>query len=464
MNLLLSLLLTIQKPKVSQPPTSQGWEIALVVGGLIGTTIFKYGVQNKEPQSLTNKYLPQTINIPTQTITTAHAVNTPLTVNTDYLTIGQRIIDELVSSKLSTLLAAPSGAGKSVTQAYWLTKLFEKFPQANVYVVARKNDSFNGLREQGKVSVYDSANSQSLVDAINKVYKIFQERSQMPEGIEREKLKDKPVRLILADWYSTHNSLIKTHKKLWDSEIQTKLADIVTVAREFNVSLFADSQTYNIASLGLAEDSNIRNNLNIISQGLISFDEYELEQGGFEVMQTIIKSQYIFPDERLREKFASEFLSLIEISNQQHIPAILSTSGKPKAGLLPNLMKYKAQAIRFEKSTPTESPENAISTAQLTAMSDDKANAKTDANTTQKPINGELTATAVLPEPLRTIWNVVKKKGDWLTARDIARSEYAALRNQNTAAEIIGFVNQLEKLGLLEVDNSGQSPRFRIKP
>ncbi|MHC5722320.1 MAG: hypothetical protein ACYTX0_62480, partial [Nostoc sp.] len=67
----------------------------------------------------------------------------------DDLATGQRIVDELVSSKLSTLLAAPSGAGKSVTQAFWVTKLFEKFPDADVYVIARKNDSFNGLREQG---------------------------------------------------------------------------------------------------------------------------------------------------------------------------------------------------------------------------------------------------------------------------------------------------------------------------
>lgn len=344
---------------------------------------------------------------------------------------GQRIIEELVSTKLSTLLAAPSGAGKSVTQAYWLTKLYEKFPAADVYVIARKNDSFNGLRELGKVFVYDTDNPLVALQACAVVHDIFKARSQFPEH-ERLQFNNKPVRLILADWYSIHNNLVKSHKKLWDTEVQSKLADIVTVAREFNCGLFADSQTFNLASLGLAEDSNIRNNLNIISQGLITIDEDGNEQGGFEVIQSIIRNLYIFPSEEVRRIIILEVEKLIVVSNSQHIPLILSTAGKPKAGLLPNLMEYKGKNI-FKVNLPIH------------------------------PIGEvELTASTALPEPMRTIWRVAQEKQDWLTARDIARKEYAVLKGKNTAIEIVAVVQQLERMGLVEINNEGQAIRFRV--
>ncbi|MHC5825582.1 MAG: hypothetical protein ACYT04_59470, partial [Nostoc sp.] len=176
------------------------------------------------------------------------------------------------------------------------------------------------------------------------VHGIFYTRSQYPEH-EREQFKTKPVRLILADWYSIHNDLSQCHTKLWNTQVKTKLADIVTVAREFNCSLFADTQTFNITSLGIAEDSNIRNNLNIISQGLVSVDQDGLEQGGFSVLQSIIKNQYVMPDEEARRAFIATCKRLIAISNQQHIPVIFSTAGKVKMGLLPNLMKYKGVDI-----------------------------------------------------------------------------------------------------------------------
>jgi len=269
----------------------------------------------------------------------------------DDLVIGQRIVDELVSSKLSTLLAAPSGAGKSVTQAYWLTKLCQKFPEADVYVIARKNDSFNGLRERGRVFIYDPRDPLTALQALEIVHRIFMQRSRSLES-EREQFRTQPVRLILADWYSIHNDLSQCHPKLWNTQVKTKLADIVTVAREFNCSLFADTQTFNLTSLGIAEDSNIRNNLNIISQGLTSVDEDGLQQGGFSVLQSIIKNQYVLPDEDTRKVFIATCKRLISISNQQQIPVIFSTAGSVKMGLLPNLTQYKGVDIFCQRECP----------------------------------------------------------------------------------------------------------------
>jgi hypothetical protein len=286
----------------------------------------------------------QTLNDVTRSNDKVSGAEQQVITPNDDLAIGQRIVDELVSSKLSTLLAAPSGAGKSVSQAFWVSKLFEKFSDADVYVIARKNDSFNGLKKKGKVFIYDPSSPETALKALEIVHGIFLKRSQYPEH-EREQFKTKPVRLILADWYSIHNDLSQCHTKLWNTHVKTKLADIVTVAREFNCSLFADTQTFNITSLGIAEDSNIRNNLNIISQGLVSVDEDGLEQGGFSVLQSIIKNQYVMPDDTARRTFIANCKRLVAISNEQHIPVIFSTTGTAKMGLLPNLMKYKGVDI-----------------------------------------------------------------------------------------------------------------------
>lgn len=451
MNILLSLLLTTQKPKLSQPPISQGWEIALIMGAFVGTAILKYGVQDKkselktyqsqkeiEPRQNFQSTQVQTERIQSHNLNNHNSiVDTPDSqINTDYLGIGQRIIDELVSTKLSTLFAAPSGAGKSVTQAYWLTKLFEKYPQADVYVIAQKNDSFNGLSAHDRVWLFDSENPTEALEALRTVHDIGKKRSRLPEGAEREKLKSLPVRLILADWYSIHNTLTKCHKKLWESE-QTKLADIVTVFREFNVSLFADTQSFNIASLGLASDSNIRNNLNIISQGLISYDDEGNEQGGFEVVQSIVKNDYIFPDSQLRERLINEVNKHVKLSTQTKVPLIISTSGKPKVGLLPNLLEFKGKKIL--------APQNKVSIVQ--------PGLETTA----------ITASEVLTPDLRVVWKAAQEKQDWLTVRDIVRNQYSALKGM-TSEDVTKLVEKLGSLGLLELSYSqGTAVRFKAK-
>jgi len=440
------------KPLESTKVGGDGILFVLMLAAVAGIFLFKGKKSNRTHDHINpsemgsevahvEKNKPQSHDSDTRLITNAQHPTSNTQPPTPNDQVGQRIIEELVSTKLSTLLAAPSGAGKSVTQAYWLSKLYEKFPGADVYVIARKNDSFNGLREQRKVFVYDTDNPKDALQALQTVHDIFKVRSQFSED-ERSQFATQPVRLILADWYSIHNNLVKSHEKLWKSEIQSKLADIVTVAREFNVSLFADSQTFNLASLGLAEDSNIRNNLNIISQGLISIDEDGNEQGGFEVIQSIIRNAYVFPGEEVRRVISLEVEKLIKLSNAQRTPIILSTAGKPKAGLLPNLMEYKGRNI-FKTDSPIHP--------------------KTDLTS---PLEGgklcELTASSVLPEPLRTIWRVAQEKDDWLTARDIARKEYAVLKGMNTAAEIIQFVQQLERIELVEISSEvGQAIRFR---
>lgn len=113
---------------------------------------------------------------------------------------GRQIVRHLAGLRKSILAVAATRAGKSTTQACWLHDLFENYPAAEVYAIARKRDSFCGLDLHGRVYVIDEEQPALAFEALEVVYAIFKSRRETPER-QRHCFTDQPVRLILADWY-----------------------------------------------------------------------------------------------------------------------------------------------------------------------------------------------------------------------------------------------------------------------
>jgi hypothetical protein len=254
--------------------------------------------------------------------------------------IGQSVLDSLYGSNRSTLIIGGTGAGKSVTVSYLLSKLFEYYPEVEVYVVAQKNDSFRGLNKMGRVTVFDFEKLDKTIETIDQVYEFYKERRQLPEHLRKEL---PPVRLFLADWLSINNSLMQlsSHPTVKASNYLIKLADLVLNGRDFNVCLTADLQSYNLEAIGIKADKNIRTNFNLVGLGNYYTDKFQQVTESYGVVESMIQSQYIIPDKNERERLLSDFYNIKPVSKQYERPIIFTKTEPARVGLLPNLMSYK---------------------------------------------------------------------------------------------------------------------------
>ena len=246
-------------------------------------------------------------------------------------------LDEIVVTDISTVFASATGTGKSVSEAYILDRLFARHPQIEAWVVAQKNDSFCGLREKGRTSVFDPVDPLASFGAIDEVYEIFNKRRQLPESA-RSAFKNQPVRLILSDWHSIWDTV--KDEKWYKAKQSKKLSTLVTVGREMNVCLIVDTQSYNVASLGITEDANIRSNLNILCQGYSWVDEEGRTRGDWNMITNLLKNRYLVPTNS--DRLMEDLEHLKTKSNEQRTPVIFSSIGN-KLQLLPDLTGFKSQ-------------------------------------------------------------------------------------------------------------------------
>lgn len=276
--------------------------------------------------------------VETKPVETAPAPTEPVTVQPTPIASQPGLcqaLDEIVVTDISTVFASATGTGKSVSEAYILDRLFARHPQIEAWVIAQKNDSFCGLREKHRTSLFDPIEPIASFGAIDEVYGIFNKRRQMPESA-RSSFKSQPVRLILSDWHSIWDTV--KDEKWYKSNYAKKLSTLVTVGREMNVCLIVDTQSYNVASLGITEDANIRSNLNILCQGYSWIDEEGRQRGDWNMITNLLKNRYLVPTNS--DRLLEELEQLKKQSVEQKTPVIFSSIGN-KLQLLPNLTGFK---------------------------------------------------------------------------------------------------------------------------
>jgi len=252
---------------------------------------------------------------------------------------GDKIMRSLAALRMSILSAAPTGGGKTHTLYRWLGDLQTLYPQAEVYVIAHKRDSFLGLLDQGRVTIFDDLNPEPSMAYLDKVYSEMKRRLNTPES-DRKKFEKLPIRLILDDWFASFG-VLRLYPAIWNI-IKTKIAAIITKGREANVCVYIATQSFNLDALGI-QDSNIRGNLAISCQGLVT-EQIDVngdlvEQGNYESLQLLINNSYIVASKLDRDRLNTELEELVKLSRLHQLPAIFSAVGKPVLALAPYYQK-----------------------------------------------------------------------------------------------------------------------------
>jgi hypothetical protein len=367
---------------------------------------------------------------------------TPNTNTTTPEQAGLNVLDAIATTRRSTLLIGDTGSGKSVTQAYILTKLFELHPDAQVFILSQKADSFCGLAEKGRVTLFDPTEPEDALVLICQIWSIYDTRRRLPES-ERPALP--PVRLILADWLSINQSLeeLKNDESVKASRYLSKLADIIYNGRELNVCLLVDLQSYNLAAVGLKADRNSRKNFNLIGLGNYSIDELGMVNESYGVLTNLIGDRYIVADESERTALTATFKQLQPISKANCRPILFSGLSPAQLALLPDLRKYKMSSVAVAKKPLTVTEPASEKQRQEEAIA--PAEPTTD-----------LKVSDSLAEPLKTIWLFAKKKGDWVSVRNVYDQKFKALEGKKVE-QIHQYLGLLADSGLGEIDEEGKS-------
>ncbi|MEG5066775.1 hypothetical protein QUB33_24470 [Microcoleus sp. B3-A4] len=262
-----------------------------------------------------------------------------------------KVLTSLAGINTSIFLAGPTRTGKTYTLHKWLDDVTFRFPQAEIYVIAQKYEDFPGV-PRNRIVIFDPLFPEESMKFLDVVYEKLQSRKSQPAT--EETYRDRPIKLILEDWFATYQSLMqKRNAQLWEDKA-SKLGSIATVGGQYNVGYFICTQTFNIASSGVA-DSNIRLNLALLAQGLVRTTKDGEEQGSYGVIEQMLNNQNVIASKAHRDLLSADLKLLIADSMAEQTPIILSTIGNPVLGLMPKIDVHKATAADVpigQNSTP----------------------------------------------------------------------------------------------------------------
>jgi hypothetical protein len=240
-------------------------------------------------------------------------------------------LQALARADSSTALVAAPGSGKSVTLNYLIEKILADSPNADIWVISAKNDSFCGLREKERVIVFDGENPDLAKEVIDNFYTNYKKRKQLPES-KRESLP--PLILILDDWLVIADQLSK-HYSDWN--YGGKLLDVLLIGREFNTKFIASLQSFNLAALGIEKmDAQTRLCLNLLLLGN-RYIKNGREQESYGVLELILNRGDIIPGKQEREQIKSKYLSVKAVSYQNLRPVMIASVGGFVVALMPQL-------------------------------------------------------------------------------------------------------------------------------
>jgi hypothetical protein len=267
--------------------------------------------------------------------------------------IAAKILNSLAGINTSIFLAAPTRCGKTHTLHKWLRDLTTRFPEAEIYVIAQKYEDFSGV-PRSRICIFDPLFPEESMRFLDEVYKKLLVRKSKPAT--EETYRDRPIKIILEDWFATYQCLVqKRNAQLWEDKA-AKLGSIATVGGQYNVAYFICTQSFNIASSGVA-DSNIRLNLALLAQGLVRTTANGEEQGSYGVIEQMLNNPNVIANKAHRDLLSADLSLLIPDSMAEQTPVILSTIGNPGLGLMPRIDVHKA-AVDECSDAQIDTPEN----------------------------------------------------------------------------------------------------------
>lgn len=255
--------------------------------------------------------------------------------------VSWQVLRSLLTTEKSTMLVGTTGAGKTVFETAWLTELYKLRPEADIYAIVQKSDYAKAI-PRNKVTFFDLEDPTSALEVIHKFWSIYKKRSTQI----RPRVHFPPARLILADWTSIALSLKNlASSKRWKDEInasmyKAKIADLILNGRACNTPIIADVQSFNLESLGIEADANIRSNLNILGLGNRTTSADGSVNESYGVIENLFKNSWLINGQE-RQAAMKQYKRLKPVSIANTRPILLGLSAIATVSLMPDLKHYE---------------------------------------------------------------------------------------------------------------------------
>lgn len=244
----------------------------------------------------------------------------------------------------STALCGDPGTGKSTITREYIHQVKTNCPGAEMRVLAVKNDSFCGLREQGKVTRFIGENA--LENAKTFFLDIQNEYNDRLELTEDERQKLSPFVVILDDWLTISARLNKVKPEDLGFDFGQILFDVLIVGREYNMKFFVNLHSLNLGAIGIKElDQNTRKCLRLLLLGnRYRKDGRDLDAYG--VIEQAIMGNQVITHAKDKEAVRAKYTELKAQSRAQFQPVMFAFIGGYYLGLVP---KFKVPETPIDR-------------------------------------------------------------------------------------------------------------------
>lgn len=294
----------------------------------------------------------------------------------------QELLGRIAREDGSTALCGDPGTGKSTITREYIRQVRESHPQAKIKVLAVKNDSFCGLREEGFMTRFDDEEVDVGIAFFREVKKEYKRRLGLPES-ERSNLP--PYVVILDDWISISKSLLRhqsSQSKRKPSEDEcineeinfgSVLYNILTIGREYNMKFFVNLHSINLKAIGIEDmDANSRSMLKILILGN-RYSKGGRDLDAYGIIDRAITGSQVIADLKLKEDIKKQYYLLKKESRKLMQPMAFAFIGEYYVGLVPRFApetKVKEKTleplqdialnpeIKVEPTEPQEVPDN----------------------------------------------------------------------------------------------------------
>ncbi|MBD2505331.1 ATP-binding protein [Anabaena azotica] len=265
-----------------------------------------------------------------------------------------QILGRVAREDGSTALCGDPGTGKSTITREYIRQVSINCPDADIRVLAVKNDSFCGLREAGRVTRFIGegavANAKEFFLAVRDVYR---SRLEVESLEERKKLK--PFIVILDDWLTISAKLNKIKPENLGFDFGEILFDILIIGREYNMKFFVNLHSLNLKAIGIKEmDQNTRKILRLLLLGnRYRQDGREIDAYG--VIEQAIMGNQVITHEDDKTKVRSRYTQLKAESRQIFQPVMFAFVGEYYLGIVPKFVGEQIICFPPLNQQPVES-------------------------------------------------------------------------------------------------------------
>jgi hypothetical protein len=182
--------------------------------------------------------------------------------------------------------------------------------------------------------------TEKIFNLLDKRIELCQQLLKSGEALPEQ---ENDVYLIIDEWYSLYDSLKKLPPKLKAeyelNSIALHINTIIAKGREHKVHVFLVSQTHLATETGIS--TAMRRSVALVGQGRLTAEG----DGGYASIEGINNDSNVFKESNKRSQLMKGLREAIEVNND-NLPIILTTMGKPRIGLLPDLSYIHSYKIK----------------------------------------------------------------------------------------------------------------------